>query len=124
MWFNDEDYKKKGTYIKWNPAVKTKNDQQHILKAVLDNRIDIATDHAPTRLQKKRAVISMLQWRVLQHALVALFEMHAEGKISIEDIVRKLAMLLRIVFQIKDRGYLKKAILLISLLLTLQTGLG
>ncbi|KAA3642649.1 MAG: dihydroorotase [Bacteroidetes bacterium] len=111
LWFNDEDYKKKGTYIKWNPAVKTKNDQQHILKAVLDNRIDIiATDHAPHTIAEKEGSYfnAPSGGPLVQHALVALFEMHAEGKISIEDIVRKTSHAVADCFQIKDRGYLKE----------------
>src|SRR5688572_5902552 len=48
MWFNDTDYKKVGTLIKWNPAIKTASDQSEVFKAMLDDRIDgIATDHAP-----------------------------------------------------------------------------
>jgi dihydroorotase len=27
LWFNDDDYKKKGNWIKWNPSVKTEYDQ-------------------------------------------------------------------------------------------------
>src|SRR5690606_11935439 len=27
LWFNDHDYKEKGNFIKWNPAVKTMHDQ-------------------------------------------------------------------------------------------------
>lgn len=48
LWFSDEDYDKKGTLIKWNPAVKTAKDRDQLWKALLDGRIDvIATDHAP-----------------------------------------------------------------------------
>jgi dihydroorotase len=55
LWFSDEDYTKKGNFIKWNPAVKTAADRDEILRAVLDNRIDvIATDHAPHTLEEKQ----------------------------------------------------------------------
>lgn len=48
LWFSDEDYEKKGNFIKWNPAIKTKNDREAILNAVVNGTIDvIATDHAP-----------------------------------------------------------------------------
>ena len=36
LWFNDSDYDAKGTLIKWNPAVKTKKDQDALLKGLLD----------------------------------------------------------------------------------------
>lgn len=111
LWFNDANYDEKGTYIKWNPAVKTANDQQNIMKAVLDNRIDIiATDHAPhTIAEKENTYFSAPSGGPLvQHALPALFEMHHSGKISIEEIVRKTSHAVADCFEIKDRGYLKE----------------
>ncbi|HET8754222.1 MAG TPA: dihydroorotase, partial [Salinimicrobium sp.] len=57
LWFNDEDYATKGNFIKWNPAIKTKKDQEALLKAVLDDKIDvIATDHAPHTKAEKQQV--------------------------------------------------------------------
>lgn len=41
LWFNDDDYKTKGNFIKWNPSVKTDYDRAHIFEAVLDGRIDV-----------------------------------------------------------------------------------
>ena len=56
LWFNEDDYDKKGTYIKWNPAVKTEFDRLAILNAINDNKIDvIATDHAPHTVESKQA---------------------------------------------------------------------
>ncbi|MCL4160894.1 UNVERIFIED_CONTAM: hypothetical protein GTU68_048012, partial [Idotea baltica] len=38
----------KGSRIKWNPAVKSKNDREALRKALLTDKIDVlATDHAP-----------------------------------------------------------------------------
>lgn len=52
LWFSEADYDTKGSFIKWNPAVKTASDRDGILKAVLDDRIDvIATDHAPHTIE-------------------------------------------------------------------------
>src|SRR5690606_23305468 len=54
LWFTDEDYITKGTKIKWNPAVKTEKDRDGLLKALLDDRIDvIAADHAPHTSEEK-----------------------------------------------------------------------
>ena len=54
LWFSEEDYKTKGSFIKWNPAIKTNNDRKQLWEALLDDRIDIiATDHAPHTLQEK-----------------------------------------------------------------------
>ncbi|VAW28277.1 Dihydroorotase, partial [hydrothermal vent metagenome] len=38
LWFNDSDYAKKGSLIKWNPAVKTSEDQKAIFEAVLSGK--------------------------------------------------------------------------------------
>ena len=40
LWFSEEDYNKKGNWIKWNPAIKTSNDRDTILKGVLEGNID------------------------------------------------------------------------------------
>ena len=52
--FCDEDYKRLGTRIKCNPAVKTRRDRDAIRRAVADGRIlTIATDHAPHTAEDK-----------------------------------------------------------------------
>lgn len=110
LWFSDDDYKTKGSKIKWNPAVKTKRDRDALLKAVLEDRIDvIATDHAPHTLEEKnnKYLNAPSGGPMVQHALVALFEMYHKGKISLEKIVEKTAHNPAILFKIKERGYIK-----------------
>ena len=111
LWFTDEDYKTKGTKIKWNPAVKTEKDRDGLLKALLDDRIDvIATDHAPHTSEEKnnKYLKAPSGGPLVQHALVALLEMYHKGKISLEKIVEKTAHNPAILFQIKERGYIRK----------------
>jgi len=111
LWFTDEDYKTKGTKIKWNPAVKTQNDKEGLWKALNNDFIDvIATDHAPHTLKEKNNVYTKAPsgGPMVQHALVALLEMYHKGKITIEKIVEKTAHNPAILFQIKDRGYIKR----------------
>ncbi len=111
LWFTDKDYKTKGTKIKWNPAVKSQKDQDGLWKALLDGRIDvIATDHAPHTLEEKNNGYTKAPsgGPLVQHALVALFEMYHKGKISLEKIVEKTAHNPAILFQIKDRGYIRE----------------
>jgi dihydroorotase len=43
LWFSDKDYERLGMLIKWNPAIKTEQDKEGLLKALLDDRIDIIT---------------------------------------------------------------------------------
>ena len=111
LWFTDEDYKTKGTKIKWNPAVKSQKDKDGLWKALLDDRIDVlATDHAPHTLEEKNNVYTKAPsgGPLVQHALVALLEMYHKGKVSLEKIVEKSAHNPAILFQIKDRGYIRK----------------
>lgn len=111
LWFSDEDYAKKGSHIKWNPAVKTAKDRDQLLKALLDDRIDvIATDHAPHTLKEKNNPYTSAPsgGPLVQHALVALLEMHHQGKISIEKIVEKACHNPAILFDVEKRGYIKE----------------
>lgn len=110
LWFNSDDYDKKGTLIKWNPAVKTEKDRLQIWDALLDDRIDvIATDHAPHTLEEKKNVYTKAPsgGPLVQHALPALLEMYHRGKISIEKIVEKNAHNPAILFEVEKRGYIK-----------------
>jgi dihydroorotase len=111
LWFTDEDYDKKGTLIKWNPAVKTKKDKDALWKALLDNRIDvIATDHAPHNLEEKNNVYTKAPsgGPLVQHGLVAMLEGYHQGKISVEKIVEKMCHNPAILFQIEKRGFIKE----------------
>ena len=111
LYFTDEDYAAKGTKIKWNPAVKSQKDKDGLWKALNDGRIDvIATDHAPHTLEEKNQVYTKAPsgGPLVQHALDALFEMHHKGYISVEKLVEKTAHNPAILFQIKDRGYIRE----------------
>nr|WP_315420659.1 dihydroorotase [uncultured Pedobacter sp.] len=111
LWFNDKDYASKGNFIKWNPAVKTEDDQKGVLKGVLENYIDvIATDHAPHTLEEKQQPYAQAPsgGPLVQHALPALLEMHLQGKISLEKIVEKTAHNLAICFDIEKRGFIRE----------------
>ncbi len=111
LWFTDADYAEKGTKIKWNPAVKTQKDKDGLWEALLDDRIDvIATDHAPHTIEEKNNVYTKAPsgGPLVQHALEALFEMYHKGKISVEKIVEKTAHNPAILFEIKERGYIRK----------------
>jgi dihydroorotase len=111
LWFSNEDYTAKGNFIKWNPAVKTAADRDEILRAVLDNRIDvIATDHAPHTLEEKQN--SYLKapsgGPLVQHSLVALLDLYHQGKISLERIVEKASHNVATLFRIEKRGFIRE----------------
>ena len=111
LWFCDKDYESKGTFIKWNPAVKTENDRNEIWKALLDNRIDVvATDHAPHTIEEKQNPYHLAPsgGPLVQHALISMLEHVKNKKISIERVVEKMAHNPAILFRIKDRGFIRE----------------
>ncbi len=111
LWFTNEDYDTKGNLIKWNPAVKTAQDRQGLWEALLDGRIDVvATDHAPHTLEEKEQpyLKAPSGGPLVQHAVVAMFEAHYQGKISIEKIVEKMAHNPAKIFKIEKRGFIRE----------------
>ncbi|HEY1192569.1 dihydroorotase [Flavobacterium sp.] len=111
LWFTDEDYKTKGNFIKWNPAVKTAEDRAELWKALNDGRIDvIATDHAPhTKEEKMQSYLNAPSGGPLvQHAVVAMFEAYHQGKISVEKIVEKMCHNPAKIFKIEKRGFIRE----------------
>jgi dihydroorotase len=110
LWFTDEDYKTKGNFIKWNPAVKTDKDRKELWKALNDGRIDvIATDHAPhTKEEKHQSYLKAPSGGPLvQHAVIAMFEAYHQGKITVEKIVEKMCHNPAKIFKIEKRGFIK-----------------
>ena len=111
LWFSDEDYTSKGTFIKWNPAVKTISDRDGIWTALLDNRIDVvATDHAPHTIEEKKNnyLNAPSGGPLVQHALISMMEHVKKGKITIERVVEKMAHNPAILFRIKERGFIRE----------------
>lgn len=111
LWFNDADYDRLGTRIKWNPAIKTKDDQHAILNGLLEDRIDvIATDHAPHTLEEKQQTYFKAPsgGPLIQHSVVAMLEFYHNGKVSLEWIAKKMAHNPAILFQIEKRGFIRE----------------
>jgi dihydroorotase len=111
LWFTDKDYDTLGTRLKWNPAVKTEADRSAVLKAVLDDRIDvIATDHAPHTIEEKQNNYFKAPsgGPLVQHSIVAMMELHRKSEISLETIVRKMCHNPAILFQISRRGFIRE----------------
>jgi dihydroorotase len=109
--FDEGDYAEKGTFIKWNPAVKSAADKKELWEALLDDRIDvIATDHAPHTLEEKQQIYTKAPsgGPLVQHGLPAMLTAVKSGKISLEKIVEKMCHNPAILFEIDKRGYVKE----------------
>lgn len=111
LWFSDEDYRGKGTLIKWNPAVKTAEDRAAIRLAVIDGRIDVvATDHAPHTMEEKGMPYAKCPsgGPLVQHSLVAMLELVQQRVFTVEQVVEKMAHAPALMFQIDRRGFIRE----------------
>ena len=109
--FNDKDYEKKKGFIKWNPSVKTAEDQKQLWESLLEDRIDvIATDHAPHTFDEKsnNYLNCPSGGPMVQHSLSVMFEHFLNNKISLEQIVQKMCHNPAIIFKVKNRGYIRE----------------
>ena len=111
MWFSDKDYEVKGSFIKWNPAIKKESDRDSIIEGVNNDFIDIiASDHAPhTLIEKNNSYLNCPSGGPLvQHTLLALINLFFQKRISLEKIVEKVCHNPAILFKIKDRGFIRE----------------
>ena len=121
LWFNDQDYKTKKSRIRWNPAIKTENDQDALWEALLDDRLDvIATDHAPHTPAEKDGNYMQAAGGgpLVQHSLVAMLEQARRGKITLEKVVEKMCHAPAEVFQVEKRGFIRNGYFADLVLLT------
>jgi dihydroorotase len=110
--FDSRDYATHGNRIKCNPAIKTPADRAGLLQALKDGRLDIiATDHAPHTAEEKAAT----DYRkapsglpLVQDALLSVLELHHDGELALEQIVRLTAHNVADRFRVIDRGYLRE----------------
>jgi dihydroorotase len=111
LWFDDRDYEKLGAKIKWNPSVKKEQDKRGLLKALLDNHLDIiATDHAPHSIEEKSGNYFKAHsgGPLVQHALPVMLELYHQGLISLEKIAEKMSHHVAEIYRMKDRGYIRE----------------
>jgi dihydroorotase len=111
LYFNEGDYATLGDRIKWNPSIKTREDIVRLLKALEENRIDIiATDHAPHTWEEKTGNYFEVKsgGPLVQHALLALMELHLDGLLSLDKLVQKTSHHVAELYRMVDRGYLRE----------------
>lgn len=109
LFFNSDQYEELGTKIKCNPAIKSKEHQEALFPALLDNRLDIiATDHAPHTWEEKQGnyFSAPSGLPLVQHTLNIMLGFYKKGMISLERIIEKMCHAPAICFEIDKRGYL------------------
>ena len=111
LWFDRDDYEEYGSLIKCNPAIKEYRHKKALLKAVLDDRIDvIASDHAPHTIAEKsnQYLAAPSGIPLVQHSLAIMLELSKQGKILLDHVVEKMCHNPAILFQIEKRGFLRE----------------
>ncbi len=111
LWFSDTDYAAFGTHIKWNPAIKSVADRNALRAALISGKLDVvATDHAPHTLEEKNNTYfnAPSGGPLVQHSLVIMLELARQGVFTVEDVVKKMCHSPAVVFQVKERGYVRE----------------
>jgi dihydroorotase len=110
LWFQQDDYQRLGTRIKWNPAIKTAHDRQRLREAISEHRIDtIATDHAPHLPEEKDNPYMKAPsgGPMIQHSLQIMFELYHQEVLSLELLVEKMCHAPAELFGLSKRGYIR-----------------
>ncbi|OFY61442.1 MAG: dihydroorotase [Bacteroidetes bacterium RBG_13_43_22] len=111
LWFDDAYYDELGTRIKWNPAIKTKYDRDSLINGVNNDLIDvIATDHAPHTIEEKANTYFKAPsgGPLVQHSLPVMLEFWHRKIFSLEKIVEKMCHNPAILFNIRERGFIRE----------------
>lgn len=111
LFLDDSQYTSKGTYMKCNPAIKTKEDKKALLQA-LNNGIvyNIASDHAPHTMEEKNNTYLKAPSGMpgVQHILPLMLEFYFTKEMKLQTIVEKMCHAPARLFQIEKRGFIKE----------------
>ena len=111
LWFDESQYDRLGAKIKCNPAIKSAKDREALISALNDGRIDvIATDHAPHTASEKSSTYfkAPAGLPLVQHAVLTLFDLVADGQISVELLVERACHAPADLFGVIERGYVRE----------------
>ncbi len=111
IWFDDRDYATKGSFIKWNPAIKKESDKLAIRQALNDGVVDvIATDHAPHTAEEKQGgcFTAMSGGPMVQHSLNVMLELQKEGVFTMEKVVDLMCHKPAQLFNVEQRGFIRE----------------
>lgn len=111
LWFTDVDYGRLGARIKWNPAIKSRDDREALREALRSGRLDVvATDHAPHLLSEKEggALQAASGGPLVQHSLQVMLELAKRGRYTNELVVEKMCHAPARLFRVKERGFIRE----------------
>lgn len=111
LFFTDQDYASKGTWIKCNPAIKSEKDREALRQALTNGKITtVGTDHAPHLLSQKQGGCQKAAsgMPMIQFSLPVMLELAEQGVLPIERIPELMAHNPARLFQVKERGFLRE----------------
>jgi len=111
LWFFDQDYETRGSFIKWNPAIKSLSDRQSLREAIRNGTIDVvATDHAPHTIEEKNNPYLQCPsgGPMVQHSLLAMLELVNQNVISITRLVDLMCHNPATCFKVSNRGFVRE----------------
>lgn len=109
--FCDEDYAKKGTLIKCNPALKTRKDKIALQEGLKKGLVySIATDHAPHLLNDKQGgcITATSGMPMVQFSLLSMLQLCEEKIINIELIPKLMSHNPASFFSVVNRGFIRE----------------
>lgn len=109
--FTDSDCVKKGSQLKYNPAIKTDIDRAALIQGLLDDDIDhICSGHIPVPAADKKGSYFEVPAGLpqAQFALPAVLEHYQDQILSLEMIVQKTSHAITDCFNISHRGYIRE----------------
>lgn len=110
LWFSQEDYRRLGTRIKCNPAIKRIQDRDALRAALADGRIfSIATDHAPHLMSDKQggALRAASGMPSIQYSLLSVLELQRQGFLSLAKVAELMSTHPAQRFGLEGRGEIR-----------------
>ena len=110
LWFSDKDYSKMAGKLKCNPAVKTTEDREALIEALMDGTIDtIGSDHAPHLIEEKLKpyLTCPSGLPTIQQSLAAVLTIAGDHGIPLTRIASAFSERAAEIFGIEKRGFLK-----------------
>ena len=109
--YTQEDYKRLGTRIKCNPAIKHNTDREALRRALTDGRIAVVgTDHASHLLADKnggaRSAASGIP--MIQFSLISMLELVDDGILTLTRLVELMCHNPAKLFEVRNRGFLRE----------------
>ncbi len=111
LFFSEKDYDNLGCKIKCNPSIKSEDDRNALLQALLENRIYcVGSDHAPHTWEEKNKDYfhSPSGLPMVQHSLLLLLELCHQQKLKLTQVANLFSHHPARLLQMADKGFIRE----------------